>query len=243
MLKIRDLTVRYGSILALRHLDLEVECGELVTLVGANGAGKSSTMRAVSALIRPAAGSIRFEGRELADATPEFVVASGLALVPEGRNIFPGLTVGENLRLGAVARGRREKFAVAADLESQLQRFPILRERFRQAAGLLSGGEQQQLAIARALMSRPRLLLLDEPSLGLAPQMVDSVFAVIAALRAEGITILLVEQNAHLAVSISDRYYLLRAGEVVRSGPGGPGEVAGLAEEYLAARHAKEADS
>ncbi|MTD12775.1 ATP-binding cassette domain-containing protein [Nakamurella sp. YIM 132087] len=239
MLQITDLTVRYGSIPAVRGVTVEVAEGELVTMVGPNGAGKSSTMRAVAGLEKPAGGTITFDGRPIGGLRPEQVVAAGLALVPEGRHIFGGLTVKENLSLGAVSR--RDRKAVAADLERELERFPILRERIDQAAGFLSGGEQQQLAIARALMSRPQLLLLDEPSLGLAPRMVDSVFATIESLRADGITILLVEQNATRAVAMSDRYYLLRTGEVVRSGLAGPDQVAGLAEDYLAGHSDKEA--
>jgi branched-chain amino acid transport system ATP-binding protein len=232
LLSVRGLTVRYGSVTALHGIDLDVDEGELVALVGPNGAGKSSTLAAVSGLVRPAAGTVRVAGEVVSGLAPERVVRHGVALVPEGRNIFTALTVAENLALGATIR--RDAAGVAADLDRQLDRFPILRDRYGQQAGLLSGGEQQQLAIARALMSRPRLLLLDEPSLGLAPRLVDLVFETVAQLRREGLTIVLVEQNATRAVELADRTSVLRTGRIVRSGTADElGGGAAMAAEYL----------
>lgn len=230
LLSVRGLTVRYGSVTALHGIDLEVGEGELVSLVGPNGAGKSSTLASVSGLVRPAAGTVTVGGTVVSGLPPERVLRHGVALVPEGRNILTGLTVAENLALGATIR----RSGVAEDLERELDRFPILRERYRQQAGLLSGGEQQQLAIARALMSRPRLLLLDEPSLGLAPKIVDLVFETVAQLRREGLTIVLVEQNATRAVELADRTSVLRTGRIVRSGTAEElGGGAAMAAEYL----------
>jgi branched-chain amino acid transport system ATP-binding protein len=232
LLSVRGLTVRYGSVTALHGIDLDVDEGELVALVGPNGAGKSSTLAAVSGLVRPAAGTVTVAGEVVSGLAPERVVRHGVALVPEGRNIFTSLTVAENLALGATIR--RDAAGVAADLDRQLDRFPILRDRYGQQAGLLSGGEQQQLAIARALMSRPRLLLLDEPSLGLAPRLVDLVFETVAQLRQEGLTIVLVEQNATRAVELADRTSVLRTGRIVRSGTADElGGGAAMAAEYL----------
>jgi branched-chain amino acid transport system ATP-binding protein len=232
LLSVRGLTVRYGSVTALHGIDLDVDEGELVSLVGPNGAGKSSTLAAVSGLVRPAAGTVTVAGEVVSGLAPERVVRHGVALVPEGRNIFTSLTVAENLALGATIR--RDAAGVAADLDRQLDRFPILRDRYGQQAGLLSGGEQQQLAIARALMSRPRLLLLDEPSLGLAPRLVDLVFETVAQLRQEGLTIVLVEQNATRAVELADRTSVLRTGRIVRSGTADElGGGAAMAAEYL----------
>ncbi|GAA1272359.1 ABC transporter ATP-binding protein [Pseudonocardia aurantiaca] len=232
LLSVRGLTVRYGSVTALHGVDLDVHQGELVSLVGPNGAGKSSTLAAVSGLVRPAAGTVTVAGDMVSGLAPERVVRHGVALVPEGRKIFTSLTVAENLALGATIR--RDAAGVAADLERQLDRFPILRDRCSQQAGLLSGGEQQQLAIARALMSRPRLLLLDEPSLGLAPRLVDLVFETVAQLRREGLTIVLVEQNATRAVELADRTSILRSGRIVRSGTAEElGGGAAMAAEYL----------
>jgi branched-chain amino acid transport system ATP-binding protein len=230
LLSVRGLTVRYGSVTALHGIDLDVAQGELVALVGPNGAGKSSALAAVSGLVRPSAGTVTVGGTVVSGLAPEKVVRHGIALVPEGRNIFTGLTVAENLALGATIR----RSGVAEDLERELDRFPILRERYRQQAGLLSGGEQQQLAIARALLSRPRLLLLDEPSLGLAPKIVDLVFETVAELRREGLTIVLVEQNATRAVELADRTSVLRTGRIVRSGTAEElGGGAAMAAEYL----------
>ncbi|NMI01840.1 ABC transporter ATP-binding protein [Pseudonocardia acidicola] len=234
MLQIADLSVRYGGITAVQALSVSVAEGELVALVGPNGAGKSSTLAAVSGLVAPAAGRILFDGESLVGLRPEEAVRRGVALVPEGRNIFVSLTVAENLALGATIR--RDRRAVRHDVERELNRFPILRERYGQQAGYLSGGEQQQLAIARALLSRPRLLLLDEPSLGLAPLLVDAVFDTIAELRGSGMTVLLVEQNATRAVALADRSHVLRSGRAVRSGTAEDlGGAAALASEYLGA--------
>lgn len=232
LLSIRELTVRYGSVTAVHGIDLDVAEGELVALVGPNGAGKSSTLGAVSGLVRAASGSVSLAGTAIGGLAPERVVRHGVALVPEGRNIFTSLTVAENLTLGATIRHRSPQ--VAQDLERELTRFPILRERLTQPAGLLSGGEQQQLAIARALMSRPRLLLMDEPSLGLAPRLVDLVFDTVAQLRREGLTIVLVEQNATRAVELADRTAVLRTGRIVRIGTAAElGGGAAMAAEYF----------
>ncbi|MCU0936889.1 MAG: ABC transporter ATP-binding protein [Gammaproteobacteria bacterium] len=233
MLRLEDLHVGYGPIAAVRGLDLVVEEGELVALVGANGAGKTSTLLAAAGVLKPTRGRIRFAGKDITRLPPERVVALGIATVPETRDVFPDLTVRENLRLGAYVR-RGDRAGYARDLEAQCSLFPVLGERLDQAAGFLSGGEQQQLAIARALMSRPRLLMLDEPSLGLAPALVDRVFALVAGLRREGRTILLVEQNVRQTLAIADRAYLLELGRVKASGT--PAELAArvdLASAYL----------
>jgi len=185
-------------------------------LIGANGAGKSSTLRAISGLLRPSAGRIVFEGREIQNLEPATILKSGIAHCPEGRRVFPHLTVHENLAMGAYVR--RDRHAVAADIERVCSHFPILAERRRQMAGTLSGGEQQMLAIGRSLMSRPRLILLDEPSLGLAPAIVDATFAIIAGIRREGTTVLLVEQNAYRALRMADRGYVMETGRVVLEG-------------------------
>ena len=216
MLRIADLRVNYGRVPALHGISLEVETGEVVAMVGPNGAGKTTTLAAVFGLVEAAGGSIVFEGESLLGRTPEQILRRGLALVPEGRHIFGTLTVAENLQLGTTAR--RDRAAAADDLESALGRFPALRQYYDTSAATLSGGEQQQLAIARALLSRPRLLLLDEPSLGLAPVMIDVVFDALEELRNEGVTILLVEQNAARAVEFADRAYILRSGRVAHAG-------------------------
>jgi len=221
MLEMRDVRASYGAITALRGIDICVTAGELVALVGANGAGKSTTMYSVAGVVRPTAGTITLEAESLVGLPPERVVRRGVAMVPENRDIFPGLTVEQNLRLGAFIRGDRQEYQ--RDLAAACDRFPILRERLEQLAGTLSGGEQQQLAIARALMSHPRLLMLDEPSLGLAPALVDHVFDLIRQLHQQGTTILLVEQNVRKALEIADRAYLLHMGEVTASGT--PGEL------------------
>ena len=218
MLEVRGLTVRYGGVTAVRSLDLDVPAGAIVVLLGANGAGKSSTLNAIAGLVRAAEGEIRLDGRPVGGLPPETVVRQGLSLTPEGRRVFPGLTVADNLHLGGAAH------ASGAELSRRMaagyERFPILAERRHQKAGLLSGGEQQMLAIARSLMAAPRLLLLDEPSLGLAPLMVDRIFALILELRQQGLTILLVEQNAERALEIADRGYVLQGGSMVLSGTG-----------------------
>ncbi|MCW3003781.1 MAG: transporter related protein [Conexibacter sp.] len=216
MLKVENLEVRYGRVTAVRGVSFEVAQGEFVGLIGPNGAGKTSTLAALTGLLQPAAGSVTFEGESLLGQTPERIVRRGVSLIPEGRQIFGTLTVAENLSLGATSRRDRE--GVAADLERELERFPILRRYYGTPAGRLSGGEQQQLAIARALLGRPRLLLLDEPSLGLAPLVIDAVFDVLTGLRDEGVTIVLVEQNAARTVEVADRCYVLRNGAVALSG-------------------------
>jgi branched-chain amino acid transport system ATP-binding protein len=216
MLELTDVHVRYGNIRALQGVSLRVDPGQLVALIGSNGAGKSTTLRAVSGLLRPSQGTITFEGADITTAPTDRIVAMGISHCPEGRRIFGSLTVAENLRLGAVSRS--DGAAIAEDLAMVFDLFPILKERTGQAGGTLSGGEQQMLAIGRALMSRPRLLLLDEPSLGLAPLMVERIFATIAALKAQGLTILLVEQNVHQALDVADRAYVVETGRITVEG-------------------------
>jgi branched-chain amino acid transport system ATP-binding protein len=216
MLTIDDLRVNYGRVPALHGVSLYVERGEVVALVGPNGAGKTTTLSAIFGLVAPTGGSIEFDGESLVGSSPEQILRRGLALVPEGRHIFGTLTVAENLLLGSTAR--RDRQEAAADLEKMLELFPVLKSYYSSAAGTLSGGEQQQLAIARALLSRPRLLLLDEPSLGLAPVVIDTVFDVLEELRNEGVTMLLVEQAAARAVEFADRAYILRTGRVAHAG-------------------------
>jgi branched-chain amino acid transport system ATP-binding protein len=216
MLKLEDVHARYGAIVALRGVSIEIREGELVALLGANGAGKSTLLSTIAGVLRPHRGKIEFRGESLVGLVPETIVRRGLAMVPENREIFPALTVGENLRLGAYIRKDREEYL--ADLERMFALFPILQERFDQPAGTLSGGEQQQLAIARALMSHPDLLMLDEPSLGLAPKILKQVFALIEHLHESGVTILLVEQNVALSLAIADRAYVLNMGAVQASG-------------------------
>jgi branched-chain amino acid transport system ATP-binding protein len=218
LLELTNVDVHYGAIHALRGVSFRVEEGTIVTLIGANGAGKSSTLRAVSGMLKPTAGSIRYSGGDIAGQKPHKLVARGLCHAPEGRGIFPNLTVRENLLLGAFLR--RDKPEIEADMEKGFELFPVLRERADQSAGTLSGGEQQMLAIARALMARPRLLLLDEPSLGLAPQITETIFRIIVDINKAGVTILLVEQNAHLALGIAHQGYVLETGAVVQSGTG-----------------------
>jgi branched-chain amino acid transport system ATP-binding protein len=215
MLQVENLSVQYGQVQALRGLNLTVPQGALVVLLGANGAGKSSTLNAIAGLV-PCNGHIALGGQSVTGLPAEDIARRGLSLVPEGRRVFPSLSVADNLHLGGAAHVRGT--VLAERISAELDRFPILRERYHQQAGLLSGGEQQMLAIARSLMSKPRLLLLDEPSLGLAPQMVDLVFDLIAGLRTEGITILLVEQNAERALDIADHAYVLQSGQSVLSG-------------------------
>jgi branched-chain amino acid transport system ATP-binding protein len=216
VLELRDVHVRYGNIRALQGVSLRVERGELVALIGSNGAGKTTTLRTISGLLRPAEGSITFEGTEIGRAATDRIVSLGIGHCPEGRRIFGGLTVRENLVLGAVSQ--RDRSAVSAELENVFTLFPLLKERLGQAGGTLSGGEQQMLAIGRALMSRPRLLLLDEPSLGLAPLMVERIFETIAELKAQGRTILLVEQNVHHAFDVADRVYVMETGRITLDG-------------------------
>ncbi|HUF91887.1 MAG TPA: ABC transporter ATP-binding protein [Candidatus Limnocylindria bacterium] len=216
MLRLEGVRAAYGPIEALRGLDLEVRAGELVCLLGANGAGKSSTLRAISGLLRPTEGRIALDGRDIHRLAPSEILKAGIAHCPEGRRVFAHLTVEENLAMGAYVR--RDARAIAGDLERVCAHFPILAERRRQAAGTLSGGEQQMLAIGRALMARPRLVLFDEPSLGLAPTMVETTFAIIADIRAQGTTVLMVEQNAYLALRMADRAYVMETGRIVLEG-------------------------
>ena len=216
LLALEQLQVSYGGIRAVKGVDLTVEPGELVCLIGANGAGKTTTLRAVTGLVRAAGGRIVYDGAEIAGLRVHEIARRGLALVPEGRGVFAQLTIEENLAMGAYARS--DKPGVAADMERAYALFPRLKERRRQTAGTLSGGEQQMLAIARALVGRPKLLLLDEPSMGLAPLMVEKIFQVIRAIAAEGVTLLLVEQNARLALEVSHRGYVLEGGVVAITG-------------------------
>ena len=217
LLEVSNLIVRYGAIEALHGVSLSVEQGQIATLVGCNGAGKSTTLRAVSGLLKPAKGSIRFDGKEITGVAPHEIVRLGVAHSPEGRGVFPQMTVDENLDLGAFARPRSEKDQIRKDREKSLDLFPRLRERLKQLAGTLSGGEQQMLAMARALLARPRLLLLDEPSLGLAPQVVQTIFQIIRDINAAGTTILLVEQNAHMALKVAHHGYVLETGRIAMS--------------------------
>ena len=223
LLEIEGLDVHYGGIHALKGVSLKVEAGEVVTLIGANGAGKTTTLRAISGLVRPSAGAVRFGGDVIARGggrealSPHLIVGRGLVHAPEGRGIFANMTVEENLEIGAFLRS--DVAEIRRDREHALSLFPRLRERLQQSAGTLSGGEQQMLAIARALMSRPKLLLLDEPSLGLAPQVVALIFKIVKTIAASGTTILLVEQNAHKALSVASRAYVLEVGQIVLEGP------------------------
>ncbi|HEY3232493.1 MAG TPA: ABC transporter ATP-binding protein [Roseiflexaceae bacterium] len=216
MLELRDIHVSYGSIRALNGVSLRVDDGELVALIGSNGAGKSTTLKTISGLLRARQGALLYEGQEITRAPTDRIVALGISHCPEGRRIFGRLSVRENLLLGAV---RLKGESLRADLERVYELFPILKERLNQAGGTLSGGEQQMLAIGRALMSRPRLLLLDEPSLGLAPLLVERIFGVIRELKRQGTTMLLVEQNVHHALDVADRAYVIETGRVTLDGP------------------------
>ncbi len=218
MLKISDLYVSYGGIKALRGINLEVPDGKIVTLIGANGAGKSTLLRTISGLVKPESGSIRMDNKELIFNPINKICAEGIALSPEGRHVFSDLTVLENLRIGAYLR--KDKEAIQKDLEWIYELFPRLKERSWQFAGTLSGGEQQMLAVGRALMSRPKLLMLDEPSLGLAPLIVQQIFDIIREINKKGVTILLVEQNANMALKTADIAYVLETGEIVLQGSG-----------------------
>jgi branched-chain amino acid transport system ATP-binding protein len=218
MLEIRDLVCGYGGVTALRGISLDVKLGQLVALIGANGAGKSTALRAISGLVPPRSGSMVFDGRNITGARPPRVLACGIAHCPEGRKVFPHMSVEENLMMGAYLR--TSKAEIVADRDRIYADFPRLAERRRQAAGTLSGGEQQMLAIGRALMSRPRLIMFDEPSLGLAPNIVERTFAIIRRIRDAGTTVLLVEQNAFAALEMCDNAYLLESGKIVLSGPG-----------------------
>nr|WP_324291345.1 ABC transporter ATP-binding protein [Corallococcus sp. bb12-1] len=218
MLTVEGLQVRYGAIQALRGVSLQVGKGEMVALIGANGAGKTSTLRAVSGMLKPSAGRITLEGQDITGLKAHQLVPRGMAHAPEGRGIFPNLTVQENLELGAYLR--KDTAQVEQDMEKGFTLFPVLKERRRQLAGTLSGGEQQMLAIARALLSKPQLLLLDEPSLGLAPQVTETIFRTLREVNATGVSVLLVEQNAHLALNAAHYGYVLETGEVVMAGAG-----------------------
>jgi branched-chain amino acid transport system ATP-binding protein len=212
LLAVHDLEVSYGAIAALHGISLDVEKGEIVTLIGANGAGKTTTLRTISGLLKPRRGTVTYAGRTITGVKPHAITAMGVSHVPEGRGIFANLTVNDNLELGAYLR--KDKVS-AAEYERIFTLFPVLKERIKQNAGTLSGGEQQMLAISRALMSKPQVLLLDEPSLGLAPQMVQAIFGVIREINAEGTTILLVEQNAHMALMTAHRGYVMETGRIV----------------------------
>ncbi len=217
LLSVNNLSVSYGAIEAIRNCSLRVEQGEIVTLIGGNGAGKSTMLRTISGLLIPKQGTIQFEGKEIQGQPPHRIAQSGLVHVPEGRGIFANLTVEENLQLGAYSRNDHAE--IRKDRERALELFPRVRERLKQAAGTLSGGEQQMVAIARAMLSRPRLLMLDEPSLGLAPQIVQTIFQVIREINNSGTTILLVEQNASMALKVAHRAYVIEVGSIEMEGP------------------------
>ena len=218
MLTVEGLECRYGKVAAVRGLSLEVAQGELVSLIGANGAGKTTALKAISGVLAPSAGRIVFDGQDITRASARRVLALGIAHCPEGRRVFPYMTVRENLEMGCYLR--RDKAGIEADLARLYERFPILHERRAQAAGTLSGGEQQMLAISRALMSRPKLVMFDEPSLGLAPNVVERTFDIIQQIRAQGVTVVMVEQNALAALELSDRAYVLEQGRVSLAGTG-----------------------
>ncbi len=218
MLETKNLNVFYGAINALNDVSITVQPGEIVAIIGSNGAGKSTLLRTISGLIRPRSGSVTYNGEELTTLQPHEIVKRGLSHAPEGRRIFTNMTVEENLQLGAYLR--KDKAGVAADMDMVLGRFPRLKERFKQNSGTMSGGEQQMLAIGRALMSRPEILLLDEPSLGLAPFLITEIFNIVKDLNADGKTVLIVEQNANRALEIAHRAYVLETGELVLQGTG-----------------------
>ncbi len=238
MLEIRELACAYGKIEALREVSLSARAGDVTCLLGPNGAGKTTLMMTLAGILQPTRGSITFEGESLLGLSPAQIVDRGLALVPENRLVFPALSVRENLMAGAYRR--KDRAAIASDIEQQLDRFPRLRERIDQLAGTLSGGEQQMLALARALMSRPRLLLMDEPSVGLAPKVVAEIFGIVRQLHAQGISIFLVEQNVHMALKVAQHFFLLQQGRVTFSGT--PGELAAddvIHRAYLAGSERK----
>lgn len=216
MLKIENINVFYGAIHAIKDISIEVNEGEIVTLIGANGAGKSTTLRTISGLLKPKTGKITFEGKDIAGIPAQAIVKTGISQVPEGRRVFANMTVMENLELGAYIRN--DKSGITEDMNSVFERFPRLLERKSQLAGTLSGGEQQMLAMGRALMSRPRLLLLDEPSMGLAPLLVKEIFTIVQEINRTGTTVLLVEQNANMALSIANKAYVLETGRITLSG-------------------------
>ena len=216
MLKVTDLTVHYGAIQALRGISFDVNEGEIITLIGSNGAGKTTTLHSVSNIIKKTSGKVEFLGNDITNVSPDAIVKTGLIQVPEGRRVFANMSVKENLEMGAYTR--KDKAGIKADMEKVYELFPRLKERIKQLSGTLSGGEQQMLAMGRALMSSPKLLLLDEPSMGLAPILVDEIFSIIQEINKTGTTILLVEQNAFKALSIADRAYILETGTVIKSG-------------------------
>lgn len=218
MLKVNNLQVNYGMINAVRNVSFEVNEGEIVTLIGANGAGKSTILRTISGLVKAAGGSVEYAGKNLERYSPKKIVEAGISQVPEGRHVFKGLSVKENLELGAFLR--KDKDQIEEDLQNVYKRFPVLSERLKQDASTLSGGEQQMLAMGRALMSKPRLLLLDEPSMGLAPIFIKEIFSIIESIQKQGTTVLLIEQNAKMALQIATRGYVLETGKVVLSGSG-----------------------
>ena len=216
ILEIRNLVVSYGGIEAVKGIDLDVEQGKIVTLIGSNGAGKSTTLKTIAGLVKPKSGSIAFHGEPLLGKSTDQIVSRGVTLVPEGRRVFPNLTVAENLRIGAYLR----KQNIQDDLNRVYELFPRLKEREWQLAGTLSGGEQQMLAVGRALMAKPKLIMMDEPSLGLAPIVVRGIFDIIREINAQGITVLLIEQNANMALKIADRAYVMQTGQITMSGSG-----------------------
>lgn len=218
ILEIKDLVVSYGGIEAVKGISFDVPKGKIVTLIGANGAGKSTILKTVAGVVKPKNASILFEGAEIAGKTPDFIVSKGVTLVPEGRRVFPNLTVSENLKIGAYLR--KDKKAIQKDTEHVYELFPRLKERSWQLAGTLSGGEQQMLAVGRALMSSPKLIMMDEPSLGLAPLVVQDIFSIIRQINSEGITVLLIEQNANMALKIADKAYVMETGRITREGTG-----------------------
>ena len=218
MLKIENLHVSYGGIQALRGIDLEVPDGKIVTLIGANGAGKSTTLRTISGLVKAGEGSVKWNGEELLGKSVDKIIATGIALSPEGRRVFPDMTVLENLKIGAYLR--KDKAEIQKDIQWVYSLFPRLEERSWQLAGTLSGGEQQMLAVGRALMSRPKLMMLDEPSLGLAPLVVQDIFSIIREINRQGVTVLLIEQNANMALKIADQGYVLETGTITMTGTG-----------------------
>lgn len=218
MLQVKDLSISYGAIQAVRHVDFEVKKGEIVTLIGANGAGKSTILKTISGIVKPQSGSIEYQNESLVGKKAPQIVAAGISQVPEGRHVFPAMTVMENLQLGAYLQ--KDRAQIEARLQEIYQMFPILKERQHQDAATLSGGEQQMLVMARAMMANPDLLLLDEPSMGLAPIYIQKVFDIIQKINAQGTTILLIEQNAHQALSIADRGYVIASGEIQLTGSG-----------------------
>lgn len=218
MLQVKDLSISYGAIQVVRHVDFEVKKGEIVTLIGANGAGKSTILKTISGIVKPQSGSIEYQNESLVGKKAPQIVAAGVSQVPEGRHVFPAMTVMENLQLGSYLQ--KDRSQIEARLQEIYQMFPILKERQHQDAATLSGGEQQMLVMARAMMANPDLLLLDEPSMGLAPIYIQKVFDIIQKINAQGTTILLIEQNAHQALSIADRGYVIASGEIQLSGSG-----------------------